>query len=295
MTVGKTSSLHCKSSISGLEVSVARSVAVTYLSGGRGITHLPSRRTGSDPRPVHSRIFASGSRCGRCRLSAGFLGDLPFPHPYIPALLHNHLISPGRGKREIPEKTRRPTASFGTIPTCENPVIRPGLNPVCPGGRRARGGVTPASLAAVGIHGIPRRGSDSYERIVPGRGKDEVGFRLRRGAAESAPAAALRNNAPSALPPGRHAPHTRMRSHPLDVPVCRNGKARPASCFLIGTGYGNITSLLAVRSYGEPIPDTISTSIGWLRVTNSRMSWPPLSKVATPPYVPVSGVGMVVP
>ncbi|KAJ8867953.1 hypothetical protein PR048_031762 [Dryococelus australis] len=25
----------------------------------------------------------------------------------------------GRGKREIPEKTRRPTASYGTIPTCE--------------------------------------------------------------------------------------------------------------------------------------------------------------------------------
>ncbi|KAJ8878658.1 hypothetical protein PR048_019241 [Dryococelus australis] len=27
----------------------------------------------------------------------------------------------GRGKREIPEKTRRPAASSGTIPTCENP------------------------------------------------------------------------------------------------------------------------------------------------------------------------------
>ncbi|KAJ8891823.1 hypothetical protein PR048_004377 [Dryococelus australis] len=32
----------------------------------------------------------------------------------------------GRGKREIPEKSRRPTASSGTIPTCENPVTRPG-------------------------------------------------------------------------------------------------------------------------------------------------------------------------
>ncbi|KAJ8881325.1 hypothetical protein PR048_017806 [Dryococelus australis] len=30
----------------------------------------------------------------------------------------------GRGKREIPEKTRRPTASSGMIPTCENPVTR---------------------------------------------------------------------------------------------------------------------------------------------------------------------------
>ncbi|KAJ8889039.1 hypothetical protein PR048_008533 [Dryococelus australis] len=29
------------------------------------------------------------------------------------------------GEREIPEKTRQPTASSGTIPTCENPVTRP--------------------------------------------------------------------------------------------------------------------------------------------------------------------------
>ncbi|KAJ8867225.1 hypothetical protein PR048_031023 [Dryococelus australis] len=35
----------------------------------------------------------------------------------------------GRGKREIPEKTRPPTASSGTIPTCENPVTRPGIEP----------------------------------------------------------------------------------------------------------------------------------------------------------------------
>ncbi|KAJ8870566.1 hypothetical protein PR048_029589 [Dryococelus australis] len=35
-----------------------------------------------------------------------------------------------RGKREIPEKTSQPTASFGTIPTCENLVTRPGIEPV---------------------------------------------------------------------------------------------------------------------------------------------------------------------
>ncbi|KAJ8890927.1 hypothetical protein PR048_010436 [Dryococelus australis] len=35
----------------------------------------------------------------------------------------------GGGKREIPEKARRPTASSGTIPTCENPVTRPGIEP----------------------------------------------------------------------------------------------------------------------------------------------------------------------
>ncbi|KAJ8870272.1 hypothetical protein PR048_029293 [Dryococelus australis] len=33
----------------------------------------------------------------------------------------------GRGKREIPEKTQLPTASSGTIPTCENSVTRPGI------------------------------------------------------------------------------------------------------------------------------------------------------------------------
>ncbi|KAJ8876044.1 hypothetical protein PR048_023952 [Dryococelus australis] len=38
----------------------------------------------------------------------------------------------GWGKREIPEKTRRPTASSGTIPTCENPVTRPRIEPVSP-------------------------------------------------------------------------------------------------------------------------------------------------------------------
>ncbi|KAJ8867542.1 hypothetical protein PR048_031344 [Dryococelus australis] len=35
----------------------------------------------------------------------------------------------GRGKREIPEKTRRPTALSGTIPTCKNPVTQPGIEP----------------------------------------------------------------------------------------------------------------------------------------------------------------------
>ncbi|KAJ8878940.1 hypothetical protein PR048_019544 [Dryococelus australis] len=38
-----------------------------------------------------------------------------------------YLFSNGLGKREIPEKTRRPTASSGPIPTCENLVTRPGI------------------------------------------------------------------------------------------------------------------------------------------------------------------------
>ncbi|KAJ8893322.1 hypothetical protein PR048_005913 [Dryococelus australis] len=38
----------------------------------------------------------------------------------------------GRGKREIPEKTRRLTTSSGTIPTCESPVTRSGIEPGSP-------------------------------------------------------------------------------------------------------------------------------------------------------------------
>ncbi|KAJ8871023.1 hypothetical protein PR048_027326 [Dryococelus australis] len=38
----------------------------------------------------------------------------------------------GAGKWEISEKTRRPTASSGTVPTCENPVTRPGIEPGSP-------------------------------------------------------------------------------------------------------------------------------------------------------------------
>ncbi|KAJ8893073.1 hypothetical protein PR048_005656 [Dryococelus australis] len=35
----------------------------------------------------------------------------------------------GRGKRKIPERTRRPTASFGMISICESSVARPGIEP----------------------------------------------------------------------------------------------------------------------------------------------------------------------
>ncbi|KAJ8876872.1 hypothetical protein PR048_021320 [Dryococelus australis] len=35
----------------------------------------------------------------------------------------------GKGKREIPKKTHRPTASPRMIPTCESPVTRPGIEP----------------------------------------------------------------------------------------------------------------------------------------------------------------------
>ncbi|KAJ8894640.1 hypothetical protein PR048_007304 [Dryococelus australis] len=37
------------------------------------------------------RIFACVNSAGRCRWSSGYLGDPPFPHPFIPALLHPYL------------------------------------------------------------------------------------------------------------------------------------------------------------------------------------------------------------
>ncbi|KAJ8880636.1 hypothetical protein PR048_017106 [Dryococelus australis] len=52
---------------------------------------LPPRRNGFNTPADSLRIFASGNRSGRCRWFPGFLGDLPFPQPFIPALLHTHL------------------------------------------------------------------------------------------------------------------------------------------------------------------------------------------------------------
>ncbi|KAJ8878252.1 hypothetical protein PR048_018829 [Dryococelus australis] len=42
------------------------------------------------------------------------------------------IVMKGRGKREITEKTSRSTAWSGTIPTCENPVTRPRIEPGSP-------------------------------------------------------------------------------------------------------------------------------------------------------------------
>ncbi|KAJ8881851.1 hypothetical protein PR048_018337 [Dryococelus australis] len=102
-----------------------------------------------------SRNFAYRDRDCRCRGSAGFLGVLPSPlslhsgtAPYSPrftliasqdlviwTVLNNEVLKvkegelrgvwcnvgmQERGNRQVPEKTRRPAASSGTIPTCEN-------------------------------------------------------------------------------------------------------------------------------------------------------------------------------
>ncbi|KAJ8875246.1 hypothetical protein PR048_023141 [Dryococelus australis] len=57
-----------------------------------------------------------------------FQGDCSKLQP--DSLLTRHDEIQGLGKREIPEKTRRPAASSGTIPSCENlGVARPGIEP----------------------------------------------------------------------------------------------------------------------------------------------------------------------
>ncbi|KAJ8873863.1 hypothetical protein PR048_024699 [Dryococelus australis] len=66
----------------------------------------------------------------RFRLADSFISLFP-PHFLLRAIKRSSGMQ-GRGKRENPEKTRRPTASSGTIPTCENPVTRPGIKPGSP-------------------------------------------------------------------------------------------------------------------------------------------------------------------
>ncbi|KAJ8877806.1 hypothetical protein PR048_022263 [Dryococelus australis] len=61
-----------------LSITLSRSKGPRWLSGLHDC--LPPRRTWFNPLPGN-RIFASGNRAGRCRWSAGFLGDLPFPPP----------------------------------------------------------------------------------------------------------------------------------------------------------------------------------------------------------------------
>ncbi|KAJ8897530.1 hypothetical protein PR048_002877 [Dryococelus australis] len=133
---------------------------------GGQTTRLPPRRTGFYSWRGHSRIFASGNRW-----VSGISWGSPAPPPHSgPAPYSTRFTLIGSqdldvksspnlftyslfvcrtpmsvmkmtmeqrrnervGETEIPEKTRRPTASSGTIPTCENPVTRPGVKPCSP-------------------------------------------------------------------------------------------------------------------------------------------------------------------
>ncbi|KAJ8895569.1 hypothetical protein PR048_000905 [Dryococelus australis] len=68
----------------------------THTMGPRWLLRLacsPSSKAIRVLSPAGSlRVFACGNRAGRCHLWAGFLGDLPFPLLFIPALLHTSII-----------------------------------------------------------------------------------------------------------------------------------------------------------------------------------------------------------
>ncbi|KAJ8893579.1 hypothetical protein PR048_006179 [Dryococelus australis] len=103
------------------------------------------RGTGFNLWTGRSRIFTSGNRFGLCRWSADFLWDFqipPFLHSSIaPFSPHFTLIGSQDlfvrleqhqnarvEEREIPEKTHRPMAWSGMIPTCKNlGVTQPGF------------------------------------------------------------------------------------------------------------------------------------------------------------------------
>ncbi|KAJ8897998.1 hypothetical protein PR048_003358 [Dryococelus australis] len=62
-----------------------------------------------------SRIFARGNRAGRCRWSAGFLGDLPVSSRLrIPAVLRTHLI----GSQDVYRQTSGPAVELELMPEC---------------------------------------------------------------------------------------------------------------------------------------------------------------------------------
>ncbi|KAJ8893510.1 hypothetical protein PR048_006108 [Dryococelus australis] len=107
----------------------------------------------------------------------------------------------GWGKRETIEKTRRPTASSGTIPTCENPVTRPGIETGSPWWERACGSqedkladLKPGNTTACSrrVENEIRENGAAPECV--GRGKREIPEKTRR--------------------PEARFPHVKIRSNP---------------------------------------------------------------------------------
>ncbi|KAJ8871571.1 hypothetical protein PR048_027897 [Dryococelus australis] len=71
--------------------------AVYSIYGGISVAWSPPTKAIRLQSPAGSlRIFACANPAGRCRWSAGFLEDLPFPPPFIPALLNTHPTHPHR-------------------------------------------------------------------------------------------------------------------------------------------------------------------------------------------------------
>ncbi|KAJ8880585.1 hypothetical protein PR048_017055 [Dryococelus australis] len=83
-----------------------------------------TRRALRLPPPFHTLFVTSNSIAALSLAPTGFGHELPRQRSQQPP---RQLSADVTGK--IPEKTRRPTASSGTIPTCENPVSRPGTEP----------------------------------------------------------------------------------------------------------------------------------------------------------------------
>ncbi|KAJ8867378.1 hypothetical protein PR048_031179 [Dryococelus australis] len=73
--------------------------------------------------------FCMPTRPGRLR-AISILARIQVANPLLPGVSGTGMM--GRGKRDTPEKTRRPAASSGTIPICENPVARLGIEPGSP-------------------------------------------------------------------------------------------------------------------------------------------------------------------
>ncbi|KAJ8883501.1 hypothetical protein PR048_015345 [Dryococelus australis] len=90
-------------------------------------------------------------------------------------LAMHHLVScialyagmKGRGKLQIPEKTRRPEASYGTIPTCENPETREGtIAPTAVSSPSYAGRSQPTCTATQGVAGRQLTYVEYVEQLV---------------------------------------------------------------------------------------------------------------------------------
>ncbi|KAJ8889754.1 hypothetical protein PR048_009256 [Dryococelus australis] len=102
------------------------------------ISRLP---TAFETSVVNQRLLNGSEKSYSCRVSKHRRGTVLHPGqapaaPLEPRMAQLETLEAKSGagmkgweKWEIPEKTRRPTASSGTIFTCENPVTRPGIKP----------------------------------------------------------------------------------------------------------------------------------------------------------------------
>ncbi|KAJ8888418.1 hypothetical protein PR048_007908 [Dryococelus australis] len=120
-----------------------------------------ARRSGRDQRATDPQLLEKssgvGTTCGNITKLITTLDDKQLECEVVWAALSGELLRAdapeikGQWKREITEKTRRPTASSGTIPTCENPVTQPGteLGSPCWGVEQANRSATAAPATGI--------------------------------------------------------------------------------------------------------------------------------------------------